>query len=48
MPGGATVGRARKLLTGDSAMLLKARSMGLDVMLVPESWMLASAGQEDD
>jgi PIN domain len=37
-----------KLLTGDSAMLLRARTVGLDVMLVPESWMLASATQEGD
>ena len=29
-----------KLLTGDSAMLLRARTMGLDVMLVPNGWLL--------
>jgi hypothetical protein len=37
-----------KLLTGDSAMLLRARTMGLDVLLVPEAWMLDSAQARSD
>jgi hypothetical protein len=40
------VGRG-KLLTGDSAMLLRARTMGLDVMLVPKGWLLGRNEEPD-
>jgi hypothetical protein len=37
-----------KLLTGDSAMLLRARTRGIDVMLVPEDWKIDGAEPDAD
>jgi rRNA-processing protein FCF1 len=41
------VGRG-KLLTGDSAMLLRARTIGIDVMFVPKGWLVDAAEKAPD